>query len=86
MIVDVCVSNLSNLYRLTGREVIRLAPGHALVGVDGWADGLAGTGSNTPARINDWFHIESHEMAKGQDPVRKMDNGSPEVPKSPTSA
>jgi 3',5'-cyclic-AMP phosphodiesterase len=56
-IVDACVRNLPNLYRLTSREVIRLSPGHALVGLDGWADGLAGKGSNTSMRVNDFFHI-----------------------------
>jgi 3',5'-cyclic-AMP phosphodiesterase len=57
MMVDACVRNLPNLYRLTGREVIRLAPDHALVGVDGWADGLAGHGRNTTVRINDFPYI-----------------------------
>jgi predicted phosphohydrolase len=57
MIVEACVRNLPNLYRLTGREVIRLAPGHALIGVDGWADGLAGSGRNTTVRINDFPYI-----------------------------
>jgi predicted MPP superfamily phosphohydrolase len=57
MIVEACVRNLPNLYRLTGREVIRIAPGHALIGVDGWADGLAGSGCNTAVRINDFPYI-----------------------------
>ena len=56
-IVDACVRKLPNLYRLNGREVIRLAPGHALVGVDGWADGRAGKSRNTPVRINDFYQI-----------------------------
>ena len=63
-IVDACVRHLPYLYRLTGREVLRLAPGHALVGVDGWADGRAGNGSNTQVRINDFVQIYDFQVLR----------------------
>jgi 3',5'-cyclic-AMP phosphodiesterase len=46
------------LIYLSDVGVIRLTDETCLVGVDGFADGLAGLGSQTTARINDFFQIE----------------------------
>jgi 3',5'-cyclic-AMP phosphodiesterase len=41
----------------TASQVIPLNKSVALVGVDGWADGLGGEGPATKARINDFYQI-----------------------------
>jgi len=43
--------------RLDGSHVIPLNKSVALVGVDGWADGLGGEGPATKARIDDSYQI-----------------------------
>jgi predicted MPP superfamily phosphohydrolase len=47
----------SHMIRLDGSQVIPLNGSVALVGVDGWADGLGGDGPATKARINDFYQI-----------------------------
>jgi 3',5'-cyclic-AMP phosphodiesterase len=47
----------SHMIRLDGSQVIPLNGSVALVGVDGWADGLGGEGPATKARINDFYQI-----------------------------
>ena len=46
-----------HMLRLDGSQVIPLNKSVALVGVDGWADGLGGEGPATKARINDFYQI-----------------------------
>jgi len=47
----------SHMVRLDGSQIIPLNKSVALVGVDGWADGLGGEGPATKARINDFYQI-----------------------------
>jgi predicted MPP superfamily phosphohydrolase len=47
----------SHMVRLDGSQVIPLTESVALIGVDGWADGLGGEGPTTKARINDFYQI-----------------------------
>ena len=47
----------SHMIRLDGSQVIPLNRSVALVGVDGWADGLGGEGPATKARIDDFYQI-----------------------------
>ena len=47
----------SHMVRLDGSQLIPLNKSVALVGVDGWADGLGGEGPATKARINDFYEI-----------------------------
>ena len=47
----------SHLVRLDGSQVIPLNESVALIGVEGWADGLGGEGPATKARINDFYQI-----------------------------
>jgi predicted MPP superfamily phosphohydrolase len=51
------LTQFSHLVRLDGSQVIRLNESVALVGVEGWADGLGGEGPATKARINDFYQI-----------------------------
>ena len=52
-----CKEN-ANFLRLDGSQTISLSESVGLVGVDGWADGLGGLGSETKARINDFSYIK----------------------------
>jgi hypothetical protein len=45
------------MIRLDGSQVIPLTESVALIGVDGWADGLGGQGPATKARVNDFYQI-----------------------------
>jgi hypothetical protein len=45
------------MVRLNGSQVVHLNQSVALIGVDGWADGLGGEGPATKARINDFYQI-----------------------------
>jgi len=47
----------SHMVRLNGSQIIPLSNSVALIGVDGWADGLGGEGPKTKARINDFYQI-----------------------------
>ena len=47
----------SHIVRLDGSQIIPLSKSVALIGVDGWADGLGGEGPKTKARINDFYQI-----------------------------
>ena len=47
----------SHMIRLNGSQIIPLSNLVALIGVDGWADGLGGEGRETRARINDFYQI-----------------------------
>jgi predicted phosphodiesterase len=47
----------SHMVRLDGSQVVPLTESVALIGVDGWADGLGGEGPATKARINDFYQI-----------------------------
>jgi predicted MPP superfamily phosphohydrolase len=47
----------SHLVRLDGSQVIPLNESVAMVGVEGWADGLGGEGPATKARISDFYQI-----------------------------
>ena len=47
----------SHMIRLDGSQVVPLSGSVALIGVDGWADGLGGEGPATKARINDFYQI-----------------------------
>ena len=51
------MTRFSHLVRLDGSQVIPLNESVALVGVEGWADGLGGEGPSTKARINDFYEI-----------------------------
>ena len=51
------MTRFSHLVRLDGSQVIPLNESVALVGVEGWADGLGGEGPATKARINDFYQI-----------------------------
>jgi Icc-related predicted phosphoesterase len=42
---------------LNGQQIIELSPTAALVGVDGWADGRAGSGKKSKIRLNDSLYI-----------------------------
>ena len=46
-----------HLYRLQGEKIFQLSTNTALVGVDGWADGLAGAGNHSSIRLNDAIMI-----------------------------
>jgi predicted MPP superfamily phosphohydrolase len=50
-------TQFSHMVRLDGSQVIPLTESVALIGVDGWADGLGGEGPTTKARINDFYQI-----------------------------
>ena len=47
-----------HVHRLTGSEVIKLSAHTALIDVDGWADGLSGSGPASPIVLNDTILIE----------------------------
>ena len=51
------MTRFSHLVRLDGSQVIPLNESVALVGVEGWADGLGGEGPATKARIDDFYQI-----------------------------
>jgi predicted MPP superfamily phosphohydrolase len=51
------MTRFSHLVRLDGSQVIPLNESVALIGVEGWADGLGGEGPATKARINDFYQI-----------------------------
>jgi predicted MPP superfamily phosphohydrolase len=57
-IVQRAVLQHPQLHRLTGGELVELSPATALLGVDGWADGTAGAGSNSQVELNDTRLIE----------------------------
>lgn len=52
--VHAACSKHGNLHRLTGNEIIDLDGASALIGTDGWADGVAGSGQATTVDINDF--------------------------------
>jgi predicted MPP superfamily phosphohydrolase len=56
-VVERVTTLFSHMVRLDGSQVIPLNKSVALVGVDGWADGLGGEGPATKARINDFYEI-----------------------------
>ncbi len=56
-VVKRVTSQFSHLVRLDGSQLIPLNESIALIGVDGWADGLGGEGPATKARINDFYQI-----------------------------
>ena len=56
-VVERVTTLFSHMVRLDGSQVIPLNKSVALVGVDGWADGLGGEGPATKARINDFYQI-----------------------------
>ena len=56
-VVKRVTTQFSHLARLDGSQLIPLNESVALIGVDGWADGLAGEGPATKARINDFYQI-----------------------------
>jgi Calcineurin-like phosphoesterase len=56
-VVKRLATQFSHMVRLNGCQVIRLNKSVALVGIDGWADGLGGEGAATKARINDFYQI-----------------------------
>lgn len=49
--------DVPHLCWLPSAGVITLAPGHALVGQDGWGDGRAGDPDGSTVRLNDWRQI-----------------------------
>ena len=56
-VVGSVTAQFPHMVRLDGSQVIQLNHSVALVGVDGWADGLGGEGPATKARINDFYQI-----------------------------
>ena len=56
-VVKRVTTQFSHLVRLDGSQIIPLNKSVALIGVDGWADGLGGEGPATKARINDFYQI-----------------------------
>ena len=50
---------------LADAGVVELAPGIALVGHDGWADGREGDYASTPFRTNDFVHIQDFQVFGG---------------------
>ena len=56
-VVERVTTLFSHMVRLDGSQLIALNKSVALVGVDGWADGLGGEGPATKARINDFYQI-----------------------------
>ena len=56
-VVKRVTAQFSHLARLDGSQLIPLNESVALIGVDGWADGLGGEGPATKARINDFYQI-----------------------------
>jgi predicted MPP superfamily phosphohydrolase len=56
-VVKRLATQFSHMVRLDGSQVIPLNESVALIGVDGWADGLGGEGAATKARINDFYQI-----------------------------
>jgi predicted phosphodiesterase len=56
-VVERVTALFSHMVRLNGSQLIPLNNSVALIGVDGWADGLGGEGSETKARINDFYQI-----------------------------
>ena len=56
-VVERVTALFSHMVRLNGSQLIPLNNSVALIGVDGWADGLGGEGPATKARINDFYQI-----------------------------
>jgi predicted MPP superfamily phosphohydrolase len=56
-VVERVTGRFSHMVRLNGSQIIPLNNSVALIGVDGWADGLGGEGPETKARINDFYQI-----------------------------
>ena len=56
-VVERVTAQFPHMVRLDGSQVIPLNESVALIGVDGWADGLGGEGPATKARINDFHQI-----------------------------
>ncbi len=56
-VVERVTTLFSHMVRLDGSQVIPLNTSVALIGVDGWANGLGGEGPTTKARINDFYQI-----------------------------
>ncbi len=56
-VVKRLATQFSHMVRLDGSQVMPLNESVALIGVDGWADGLGGEGPATKARINDFYQI-----------------------------
>ena len=63
---------LPRMVRLDGSQVIPLNESVALIGVDGWADGVGGEGPATKARINDFYQILDFATAPEQQVFRAM--------------
>jgi predicted MPP superfamily phosphohydrolase len=57
VVVERVTARFSHLVRLNGSQLIALNDSVALVGVDGWADGLGGEGPATKVRIDDFDQI-----------------------------
>ena len=56
------VTEGSRVTYLTDADVVELAPGIALVGHDGWADGREGDYAGTTFRTNDFVHIQDFQV------------------------
>lgn len=52
----------AKMRRLDGSQIIQLSRRTALIGMDGWADGLAGEGRSTSVRLNDTVLIRDLAM------------------------
>jgi Icc protein len=57
--VKAACSQYRNLIHLGAEEIVRLTPETTLIGHRGWADGRAGLGAESTARLNDHFLIQN---------------------------
>jgi 3',5'-cyclic-AMP phosphodiesterase len=71
-VVERVTTLFSHMVRLDGSQVIALNRSVALVGVDGWADGLGGEGPATKARINDFYQILDFATEREAQVFREM--------------
>ena len=56
--VRTCVGQSRSLHYLTESAPIELAPGHHLIGEDGWGDATIGDYENSTVRLNDFLYIK----------------------------
>ena len=78
-VVKRVTTQFSHLARLDGSQLIPLNESVALIGVDGWADGLAGEGPATKARINDFYQILDFATEPEPQAFQAMKNACPQV-------
>lgn len=71
-VVERVTALFSHMVRLNGSQLIPLNNSVALIGVDGWADGLGGEGPETDTRIDDFYQILDFATAPEPQVFREM--------------